>query len=112
MAPFWRIQKIAALVSKPPEKAIPTRSPTGSDSRICPVFSLLIASSLSLHAISSIQANTSPQAHTMLCEPFVQWKRKVARFIAKCPCRDDLLDGLPLHVPHPRPLSIAMERGA
>src|SRR6188472_2688288 len=31
MAPLSRIQATAAEVSRPPEKAMPTRSPTGSD---------------------------------------------------------------------------------
>ena len=31
MAPLSRIQATAADVSRPPEKAMPTRSPTGSD---------------------------------------------------------------------------------
>src|SRR5664279_2678698 len=29
MAPWWRIQATATEVSSPPEKAMPTRSPTG-----------------------------------------------------------------------------------
>src|SRR5690242_15396734 len=33
-APFSRIQAIAQQVSRPPLKAIPTRSPTGSESRM------------------------------------------------------------------------------
>src|SRR5690349_5648788 len=34
MAPFWRIQCSAALVSSPPEKAMPTLWPAGRCSRI------------------------------------------------------------------------------
>ena len=34
MAPWWRIQARAAEVSRPPEKAMPTRSPLGRDRRI------------------------------------------------------------------------------
>src|SRR5579884_534340 len=37
MAPLWRIQWTAALVSSPPEKAMPTLSPTGTWSRILPM---------------------------------------------------------------------------
>ena len=33
IAPFSRIQATATVVSSPPENAIPTRSPTGSDVR-------------------------------------------------------------------------------
>ena len=34
MAPFWRIQSSAAEVSRPPEKAMPTFWPAGSDWRM------------------------------------------------------------------------------
>src|SRR5690242_17882824 len=37
MAPFLRIQWMAAEVSRPPEKASPTRSPTGSFWRMCDI---------------------------------------------------------------------------
>ena len=35
IAPFSRIHATATVVSRPPENAIPTRSPTGSDVRTC-----------------------------------------------------------------------------
>ena len=37
IAPFSRIQATATVVSSPPEKAIPTRSPTGNDVRTCDI---------------------------------------------------------------------------
>ena len=42
IAPRSRIHASAQLVSRPPENAIPTRSPTGSDERITPVASLTL----------------------------------------------------------------------
>ena len=38
IAPLARIQATAADVSSPPEKAMPMRSPTGSDNTIRPLF--------------------------------------------------------------------------
>src|SRR4051794_17044776 len=42
MAPFSRIQRMAALVSRPPEKARPTFCPSGSDCRIFPMSPILM----------------------------------------------------------------------
>src|SRR3954449_12162091 len=44
IAPFSRIHASAHEVSSPPEKAIPTFSPTGSDPRMTPVSSLTLIS--------------------------------------------------------------------
>src|SRR5215471_13669890 len=45
MAPFARIQWIAALVSSPPENASPTFSPLGSFCRMFPMRNIRIAES-------------------------------------------------------------------
>ena len=64
IAPFSRIHASAQQVSRPPEKAMPTRSPTGSEPRILPPAPLLTSVSPSRwwrEVVGELGARSSPR---------------------------------------------------